>query len=508
MSGLIGSIGITYSYPIVAGGPAAAVWCWFAGMIGCLCIAYSVAELISCFPTSGGMYYTLAHLVPKKYVPIACWVDGWLYLLGCITSTASGDFGCAQIIMATASMASDFKFVPTRAQTTGCAIAVMISHALFNSLPSGTQSRITKWYCVINLCTTVAAIIHLLVACPKINTASYTFTHVEANTGWSATGWSFLFGFLNVSWVMTSYDGTARISEETKQAAYFVPLAIASALTVTALAGWVVVIVFTLVAGTDMNALIDSPSGMPIVQVFYNAVGKRAATAYLSLMIVIIWFGGCVGVCALSRTYWSFARDRGLPFAKFWTKLDKRTGVPVRTVWLITVTNILLSLINIGSTVAMEAVFSVCAIATDWSYVVCIAAYLVNADRFQIPKGPFNFGRFSKFINLYAIIWTVFVSIVFVFPNYMPVDRENMNYTVVMIGFAFFGAGGWWVLGARKFYKGPVSNVDEIEGVVIADNREKIRGEGDFHHRRRHSSSKKHADAQVESGLFQSTTNN
>jgi amino acid permease (GABA permease) len=457
MSGLLGSVGMTLGYPLVAGGPAAVVWCWFAGMIGCLCIAWSVAELISCFPTSGGMYYTLGHLVPQKYVPITCWVDGWLYVLGCVTSTASGDFGCAQMIMATASAATDFTYQPTPAHTTATAIAVMLSHALFNSLPPKYQAGITKYYCVINIAATIAAIVHLLVKCDRINSASYTFTEVIPNTGYTSSGWSFMFGFLNVSWVMTSYDGTSRISEETQDAAFKVPLAIASALTVTALLGWVLVIVFVLVMGDDINAVINGPSGMPVVVIFYNVLGRQTAVAYLSLAVAIIWFGGCVGVCSLSRTYWSFARDRGLPFHEFWTVLNKQTGNPLRTVWLITVTNILLSLINLGSEVAIQAIFSACAIATDWSYVVAIGAYLFNGDKFGVEKGPFNMGRFSKIVNAYAIIWTVVVSVVFISPNYLPVTAENMNYTILLLGFGFIGAGGWWILGARNFYHGPAT---------------------------------------------------
>ncbi|GMG15987.1 unnamed protein product [[Candida] boidinii] len=67
----------------------------------------------------------------------------------------------------------------------------------------------------------------------------------------------------------------------------------------------------------------------------------------------------------------------------------------------------------------------------------------------------------------YACVWTVFVSIVFIFPNYMPVDAENMNYTVVLLGFVFIGAGGWYAIDAKKWYKGPVGNVDEEYDQVI-----------------------------------------
>ena len=59
ISGLFATVMTTFSYPLYAGGSAAAVWCWLIGGAGCLCLAFSVAELVSAYPTSGGLYYTV-----------------------------------------------------------------------------------------------------------------------------------------------------------------------------------------------------------------------------------------------------------------------------------------------------------------------------------------------------------------------------------------------------------------------------------------------------------------
>ncbi|ODV60029.1 amino acid permease [Ascoidea rubescens DSM 1968] len=471
ISGLMGTISITYLYPLWSGGPACAVWCWFVGALGCLCIAWSVAHITSCFPTSGGMYYTLSQVVPKEWVALSCWIDGWLYLTGVITGVTSTDFGAATLLLAIISMYSDYEYVPEKGHVTAVSILIMISHGLINSLPNDILASITQYYCIINIGSTIALIIHLLVKCPKINTADFTFNHVVNNTGWSSDGWAFLFGFLNVSWVMTCYDSASRISEEVHNAAYYTPLAIALALTVTAILGWVLVIVFTLSMGTDIDAILNSQTGQPIVAVYTHAMGKQAATAYLTLAFIIIWFTGAVACCSTSRGIWSFARDRGLPYHKFLGKVNKRTGVPLNSLWILVLIMCLLSLINLGSTVAMNAIFSACAIATDWSYVVVIGAFLLNAEKMGIKFGPFSLGKFYKPVMAYSCIWTVFLSIVFVFPNFMPVDKENMNYTIVILGAVFLGAGGWWLLGAKNWYVGPISNIDdsyakEVKGVI------------------------------------------
>jgi amino acid permease (GABA permease) len=463
ISGLMGTISITYLYPLWSGGPAAAIWCWFVGAIGCLCIAWSVAEITSCFPTSGGMYYVITHVVPKKYVPVMCWIDAWLYFTGALTGACSTDFGAATLLMNIIQMNTDGAYVPSRGHITAVAILIVITHGAINSLPGSVLASITKYYCIVNICATVALIITLLAKCPEFNTKEYTFGTVINSTGWDADGWAFLFGFLQVSWVMTCYDATSRMSEEVHNAAYLTPLAIATALTTTAILGWVLVIVITLTMGTDIERILNTGTGQPIVEIYVIAMGKTGATAYLSLAFVVLWFCGAVATCYTARSLWSFSRDKGLPYYKFWYHLDSRTQAPVRCVWLIVAVNCCLTLINLGSNIAMNAIFSACAIATDWSYIIVIAAFALNREKMGVARGPFNMGSVSKPVMIYACTWTVFVSIVFLFPNYMPVTKENMNYTVVILGFVFFATGGWYLIDARKWYEGPVSNVDEEE---------------------------------------------
>ncbi len=65
--GLCSSISTTFDSPMLLGGPASVVWCWIIGAIGCCFIAASIAELVSAYPTSGGLYSASCYLVPKKY---------------------------------------------------------------------------------------------------------------------------------------------------------------------------------------------------------------------------------------------------------------------------------------------------------------------------------------------------------------------------------------------------------------------------------------------------------
>jgi hypothetical protein len=70
--------------------------------------------------------------------------------------------------------------------------------------------------------------------------------------------------------------------------------------------------------------------------------------------------------------------------------------------------------------------------------------------------GQWNIGKFSTPINCWAVIWTLFVSIIFLMPTNRPVTVENMNYAVViLVGILTFAMIYWFAGGARKYYIGP-----------------------------------------------------
>lgn len=110
--------------------------------------------------------------------------------------------------------------------------------------------------------------------------------------------------------------------------------------------------------------------------------------------------------------------------------------------------------------------YSVTAIALDWSYcipIICKVLYTkrLNAIGEGYVAGPWNLGKFSWYINVWAVVWTFFVSIVFIFPTFLPVTKENMNYAIVILAAISLFAWLYWILGANKRYYGPrVQNED------------------------------------------------
>lgn len=181
-----------------------------------MCIALSVAELVSAYPTSGGLYYTVSRLAPKNWVPSISWIVGWLNLLGQVAGVASSEYGSAQILLAAVSMGSDFTYSPSTGATVGVMAALTVFNGLINSLSTYWMEKMTKTYVIFHVAVLVTCAIALLVKTENKHTASYVFTHHDEVplSGWMPAGFSFLLGFLSVSWTMTDYDATAHITEE------------------------------------------------------------------------------------------------------------------------------------------------------------------------------------------------------------------------------------------------------------------------------------------------------
>jgi len=205
ISGLFGTVATTFSYPLTAGGPASVVWCWLIAGFGALCLALSVAEISSAYPTSGAMYFTVKYLAPPEWVATIAWLDGWLNLIGQICGSASSVYGASQMLLAAVSIGSDFVYVPSQGHIIGVMAALSVLHSAVNSMSTAWLNHFAKTYAVFHIVVLVAACVSLLVMQKDKHSAEYVFTHVEAASGWTPPGFSFLFGFLSVAWTMTEY---------------------------------------------------------------------------------------------------------------------------------------------------------------------------------------------------------------------------------------------------------------------------------------------------------------
>ena len=117
---------------------------------------------------------------------------------------------------------------------------------------------------------------------------------------------------------------------------------------------------------------------------------------------------------------WAFAREGGVPLSRYigkvstsnpncshnsilcindmFPKVDRRTSLPLYAISVTTVTNLLLALINIGSSVGFGAFISLI-VASYYSSFILAALVMLNkrlrTPDVQIPWGPFKLGRWG-----------------------------------------------------------------------------------------------------------------
>lgn len=132
--------------------------------------------------------------------------------------------------------------------------------------------------------------------------------------------------------------------------------------------------------------------------------------------------------------------------------------MPLNSLALITVVCFALSLIYIGSTTAYNAIISLTAIGLHVSYVLPILFIMLRKIRGPpVAYGPFSLGKWGVPVNMFALVYLVFVIIWMPFPTMLPVTASNMNYAgPILLAIILCGIADWFISGHKRF-KFPVA---------------------------------------------------
>ena len=250
------------------------------------------------------------------------------------------------------------------------------------------------------------------------------------------------------------------MSEEVRNPAKVVPRIIVQSVVINGVLAFGFVLILLFFIG-DIGAALDPASGFPSIAIFYTATGSTKAATVMQLSITSIGLMSSIGVVAsVSRLTWAFARDGGLPYSKFFSQIDNRFHVPFRSIGLVCAVAVLLSLINIGSDTALNAILALSTSSLYISYLIPIILLVFrrfNQNGTSIKWGPWTMGPWVGLaVNIYSIIFGIFIIIFTPFPSMLPVTAENMNYSgPVFGGMAILLIIDWFFRGRDRF-KGPL----------------------------------------------------
>jgi amino acid transporter len=436
------------------GGPAVITLGWpFVGIMVTL-VGLAMAEVCSSYPTAGGLYYWAAKLGGNNSAAWS-WFTGWFNLLGQVAVTAGIDFGLAYFADFLLNLWFSYPTTPLAIITIYG--VVLFIHGLLNTFGVGLVALlndISVWWHLVGVLT----IVTVLFLVPKNhNSVSYVFTHFENQTGFSfplAGAYVFLTGLLNAQYTFTGYDASAHMTEETHNAAVAGPRGIVWSIIVSLFAGWILLIGVTSAIVPSNYAGEFAAAGAAPAVIFMDSLGKGWTTFLLLIVIGAQFYCGMSSVTANSRMIYAFSRDGAVPGSQFWHKINARTRTPTNSIWFAAVGAFLLGLPYLWNPVAYAAVVSVAVIGLYIAYGIPILLRRLAGARFQ--AGPWQLGTWSAPVGWIAVIWIAFISILFVLPQVSPGNTlTTFNYAPVAVGAVLVYSGGYWLLSAKNWFKGP-----------------------------------------------------
>lgn len=127
----------------------------------------------------------------------------------------------------------------------------------------------------------------------------------------------------------------------------------------------------------------------------------------------------------------------------------------------------LLSLINIGSTVALNAILALDCASLLSSYTICIGCLALKRLRGEpLPPRAWSLGRWGLWINIAAICWLIPIFIFALFPGATPTSPSTMNYGSLLFGAMVIFSTIYYVVKGRKVYISPRERLRrDLQGV-------------------------------------------
>jgi amino acid transporter len=453
-----------YGTGINYGGPVEEAWGWPLVSVFVLIVGLGMAEIASKYPTAGGLYYWAS----KMGGPAWGWFTGWFNLIGQIAITAGIDYGAAIFTSALFQLLWPSTFHGTQHEIVAIYGVILILHAIMNIFSVrlvAFLNDVSVWWHVVG----VVVIVGFLAFKPTNHLSVQTvFTHTINNSGFSHSWLWFvlLLGLLQAQYTYTGYDASAHMSEETQNASRSAARGIVMSIVVSAICGYALALGVTF-AIQDLGAT-ASAGQFAVKTVFLDSLGATTAKVMLAITVGAQLFCGMSSITSASRMMYAFSRDGAIPAHGLYRRLNNQR-VPAFAVIAIAITAFLCALPAYWGTngvVAYTAVTSIATIGLYIAYVIPIFLRLRAGDGWE--SGEWTLGRWYKPVGWIACLWVLFISVLFILPTVPAGIPFKTGFSWLSVNYAIFAVlgtlaftGGYWLLSARKWFKGPISQGSE-----------------------------------------------
>lgn len=474
---------LLFGYGLKFAGPIINSVGWPLVSLFTLAVAASMAELASAYPTAGGLYYWAFRLGGRQWA----WVTAWLNMIGQVTATAGINIAAAIYIIGAVSRMFD---LPAGLPLTHwyfqvfVMVLITIPQVIINLRGIRLTARLNDfsvWWHIGGVLVITALLIFFgkhhnpfsflfstaTVANPYEASSTLAIGNFKTDSPlfslfpWLADIYRaapfalvFVLGLLQAQWTYTGYDASAHVAEETlmarKNCAWGVFLSVA----VSAVVGYILLLALTwCIPRGDIAATAND--AYPVLYIAYENLTKTFAHVVAIIIGVAMWLCGCASITSMARMWYAFARDDGMPGSALLKKVSPGTHIPVAATLVTTALPIVVCLYA----AAFYVVTSVSTIALYLAYVIPVYLNWRNRRRqsgeyVTAQIAPWNLGRWAPLINCVAILWTLFIVIIFSIP-----PNELVLWTM-LAGAALLFA--YWHLSAKRTFRGPRSLTGDV----------------------------------------------
>ena len=467
---------LLFGYGLKFAGPVVNSVGWPLVSIFTLAVAASMAELASAYPTAGGLYYWAFRLGGRKWA----WVTAWLNMIGQVTATAGINVAAAIYIIGAVSrmfhLSANLPLTDWYFQVLVMVI-ITVPQVLINIYGIRLTARINDFSVLWHIGGVVVITALLIILGKHHNSLPFLFSTatvanpLEASSTLAVGNFKissplfslfpaladfykaapfalvFVLGLLQAQWTYTGYDASAHVAEETlmarKNCAWGVFLSVA----VSAVVGYVLLLALTwCIPRGDVAATAND--AYPVLYIAYENLSSIFAHLVAIIIGVAMWLCGCASITSMARMWYAFARDDGMPGSGVLKRVSAQHRIPIAATLVSSALPILICLYA----AAYYVVTSISTITLYLAYIIPVYLNWRNKRRrtgeYVTPQtAPWNLGRWSPLINAIAILWTIFIVIIFSIP-----PNELVLWSMLLLGLLLFL---YWQFSAKHFFRGP-----------------------------------------------------
>ncbi|ETS84254.1 hypothetical protein PFICI_02279 [Pestalotiopsis fici W106-1] len=306
----------------------------------------------------------------------------------------------------------------------------------------------------------------------SFQSADFVFKTFVNETGWEMDGFVFILSMVQTTYAMTAMDSVLHLSQETKRPRWTIPRALIGSIAMSILFcfGFAIFLLYSL---ADLDTLVGSSLRQVYLQLYVNAIGFGGGLAVGTTILVILGiFCGTQIMTTLSRLIWAMSLQRGVPYSDYFSVVDEKSGIPLRSFAFAFFTSCLMGLLYLPGDSTWNAISSSVVASIQLTYVAPIAVLLYQ-KRSILPARSFSLDIFpgaGVVINVITVVWGLFIVVVSFFPVYLPVDANNMNYSILVFGVWAALVVPFWFMSASKNFTIMPAVSEDLDGDEGASN--------------------------------------